>query len=65
MAPGSDLEPLFDLLDLTSPPSLRRIYLSLDFVSIFVACLLLAALWNLDCFLISRQDLPMPVQVLI
>ena len=65
MAPGSGLEPLVDLFDLTNPLSLRLIYLSLGFGSIFDACILLVARWNLYCFLVSRQDLPSPVQVFI
>ena len=65
MAPGSGHEPLVDLFDLTSPLSLRLIYLSLNFGSIFVAGLLYATRWNLYCFLISRQDLSTPVQVFI
>ena len=65
LAPGSGLEPLVDLFDLTNPLSLRLIYLSLGFGSIFDACILLVARWNLYCFLVSRQDLPTPVQVFI
>ena len=62
---GPGLASLFDTLGLIGHHILRRLYPSLDFVSVFVACRPLVAYRNLDCHLSPRHYLPTPIQVLI